>query len=528
VFISCADDYSPDSTGWATGSDFCGDVTITYTDDLPIYNDEDPNRRRNCEEIIRTWVVTDACGNTASCEQKITTKIDLSIVKTFDPTEVPQGTLQSFTIVVSNAGPSDAVDVLVKDLVNTSLDVTNVSVTDGSGDCSLSDGQEVNCTVQIPTGESVTVTVEYLTAPFFDNTGSPYNTVLGDDFYFVFANGSVLEGSTDTGIVLLNGKPADATIITSLTRNDIIFDPPGDDPAFELHLSCSDPFTDGWGQSGGPVEFVDENWQIAFFTVGRYSPQGFLKSCGNVVNDFDIPNTASTEGEDSFGTQDEFDDATVTIGPGITIDRLSTKGKRLTARLNNLTGEEKIIDEISVKWPGSNGNLKKVWITHDKVSNVIWQGNDAPAEAYLGSSAAGWNGGTLFTGEAILRFDFNGKVANFDYTIRVLFTDGTFLDISVTGANRESTAKLIEEPKMSVYPSPAKSSFNVKLEGYSGEFADIVMYDVSGREILRVKKQYFPNKDVRIQLPSSIEEGMYFVQLRNNRSVKSVSVYIRK
>ncbi len=34
--------------------------------------------------------------------------INLSIVKTFDPTEVPQGTLQSFTIEVSNAGPSDA------------------------------------------------------------------------------------------------------------------------------------------------------------------------------------------------------------------------------------------------------------------------------------------------------------------------------------------------------------------------------------------------------------------------------------
>jgi len=61
---------------------------------------------------------------------------------------------------------------------------------------------------------------------------------------------------------------------------DLIFDPPGDDPAFEMHLSCSDPFTGGWGQSAGPVEGVDVNWQIAFFSIARYNNQGFFKNCG--------------------------------------------------------------------------------------------------------------------------------------------------------------------------------------------------------------------------------------------------------
>ena len=83
--------------------------------------------------------------------------IDLSIVKTFDPTAVPQGTFQSFTIVVSNDGPSDAVDVSVTDTVHDSLAVTDVAVTSGDGDCTASVGQEVDCTVQIPAEQSVLV-----------------------------------------------------------------------------------------------------------------------------------------------------------------------------------------------------------------------------------------------------------------------------------------------------------------------------------------------------------------------------------
>ena len=62
-------------------------------------------------------------------------------------------------------------------------------------------------------------------------------------FYFRFVNGYVLAGSTDKvngdGVFLIapNGTVQvitdQVTILTSLTRNDLIFDPPGDDPAFE-------------------------------------------------------------------------------------------------------------------------------------------------------------------------------------------------------------------------------------------------------------------------------------------------------
>jgi hypothetical protein len=108
---------------------------------------------------------------------------------------------------------------------------------------------------------------------------------------------------------------------------------------------------------------------------------------------------------------------------------LQTKGKRLTVRLTNLTGEDKEIVDISIDWPGSNGNLKEVKITQDTTTR-IWTGNAAPSSVLLDETVEGWNGAMLLTGEGILRFDFRNKSASSGYTIRVNFADGTFLDIS--------------------------------------------------------------------------------------------------
>ena len=388
-------------------------------------------------------VATDDNNITVSDEDDdsidILVDINLSIVKTFIPEEiqVPQGTFQKFTLVVSNAGPSDAVDVSVKDTVHTSLEITSVSVLDPGIGTGTWDGPYLDYTVQIPAGESVTIEVTYLTAPFLDGD-TPYATGAGDDFYFVFVNGSVLEGSTDGGPVLLDGVDItdQVQIITSLTRNDIIFDPPGPEPAFEMHLSCSDPFTDGWGQSAGPVEGVDVNWQIAFFTIARFNANGYIKSCGNVTVPYEIPNTGYASGDDSNGNQEVDDKANVTIIPGITLDRLQTVGKRLTARLTNYTGDDKVIDEVTIEWPESNGDLIKVWLVTGATTEVIWEGNYAWAEdgGILNNTVvSGWYGSTLLTGEAILRFDFVNKVETSGYVIRVWFKDGTWLDIHEVG-----------------------------------------------------------------------------------------------
>ena len=71
VTIECSDDTSPAANGMATATDNCSgmaDINITFTDNSSQTN-------TGCGQfeytIIRNWVATDACGNTASCFQTI-------------------------------------------------------------------------------------------------------------------------------------------------------------------------------------------------------------------------------------------------------------------------------------------------------------------------------------------------------------------------------------------------------------------------------------------------------------------------
>ncbi|WP_242121566.1 HYR domain-containing protein, partial [Aestuariivivens sediminicola] len=56
VTIECTDDESSASNGVATGSDTCGDVTITESDVVT-------DQCGNTKTIVRTWTATDECGN---------------------------------------------------------------------------------------------------------------------------------------------------------------------------------------------------------------------------------------------------------------------------------------------------------------------------------------------------------------------------------------------------------------------------------------------------------------------------------
>ncbi len=163
---------------------------------------------------------------------------------------------------------------------------------------------QLACTIDIPAGDSVVITVEYLVAPFLSSETPIYGDLTSDgsEFRFVFDNGSILEGNA-LGPVYLDGVLIDDGSGGGLTKNDYLFDPdgPGGEDPFLLHLSCSDPFTDGWGQAGGPDEILNPDWQIDYFSIARYKQGGqFFRGCGNVIGTFDLDNTATASGTDSF------------------------------------------------------------------------------------------------------------------------------------------------------------------------------------------------------------------------------------
>jgi uncharacterized repeat protein (TIGR01451 family) len=106
----------------------------------------------------------DPTDNSASQSTTVTPSADLSIVKTGAPDPVTVGQNITYTLTVSNAGPSDATGVVVTDTLAAGL--TFVSATSGQGTCTQASGT-VTCDLgTLASGAGTTVTiVATVTAP---------------------------------------------------------------------------------------------------------------------------------------------------------------------------------------------------------------------------------------------------------------------------------------------------------------------------------------------------------------------------
>jgi hypothetical protein len=336
-----------------------------------------------------------------------------------------------------------------------------------------SDGQTIE--VDIPSllaGGSGTITVDYLAAPNLPDVPQ-FGTIEGDEFRFVFVNGYSIEGSTDpasadplVGHVIYVYNPDGSswgTIPYEGTKNDMWFDPPEivlpypdgelvDDPAFLMHLSCSDRFIDGWGETDGPAEGIDVNWQIASYVINRFNlGQGDLayKTCGDTPVKFTVDNTATVDWLDSEGEHSASDTATVEIvDPSLVFpeeDAVEFKNRDVYFKFVSLNPEDMVITQIEVTWPvDQNGDLTNLMLG----KSTIWSGSLPGATAIVCDAnpcASGDEPDAVFTGderdrtlEALekekLRFTFENKPvadpALYPYTFVVTFADGTDVSIS--------------------------------------------------------------------------------------------------
>jgi len=65
--LECGASSDPSNTGTATATDACGDVSVSYEDDV----EETEPECAFLATITRTWTATDECGNTSTCVQVI-------------------------------------------------------------------------------------------------------------------------------------------------------------------------------------------------------------------------------------------------------------------------------------------------------------------------------------------------------------------------------------------------------------------------------------------------------------------------
>ena len=97
--------------------------------------------------------------------------VDLAVAKTFSAPTVTAGSGgHTFSIAVTNAGSSDAANVVIADIVDPALTITGVTAAP-TGDCSAPAGNSISCDVAtLAAGTTVIVTVTYAVPATTDTT----------------------------------------------------------------------------------------------------------------------------------------------------------------------------------------------------------------------------------------------------------------------------------------------------------------------------------------------------------------------
>ncbi|MCH8991827.1 MAG: DUF11 domain-containing protein, partial [Acidobacteria bacterium] len=170
-------------------------VTITVTTDPSL---AEGATITNTASAVATELDPVTVNDSVTEDTRITREADLSVTKTDSPDPVVAGETLTYTITVTNLGPSDASGVTVTDLLP--AEATFVSSTPGSPDCAHSAGV-VTCDLGgIAAGDSATVTITVTTDPSLAEGATITNTAsaAATEPDPATANDSVTEDTTIT------------------------------------------------------------------------------------------------------------------------------------------------------------------------------------------------------------------------------------------------------------------------------------------------------------------------------------------
>ncbi|MCP4442996.1 MAG: T9SS type A sorting domain-containing protein [Aureispira sp.] len=125
--------------------------------------------------------------------------------------------------------------------------------------------------------------------------------------------------------------------------------------------------------------------------------------------------------------------------------------------------------------------------------------------------------GTVIYNDAAIYFDYNAPII----TNETFHTIGdNFVTVLITGTEDV----LIEDVEVKVYPNPFTTQATVEVEGGDYQDLELVVYDITGREVAQ-----YQTTDNKIQIQrNNLSQGVYIYQLKGNRELINTGKFIIK
>ncbi|MEQ1862398.1 MAG: SdrD B-like domain-containing protein, partial [Chthoniobacteraceae bacterium] len=273
--------------GTASGSGDINDTvtlpvggSVTYTVMAPI-SASASGSLSNTATITAPGGFTDLNGanDSATDTDTLTPQADLAITKTDGVTTAVPGGSVTYTITVSNSGLSDVIGATVSDTFPAALTATWTSVGAGGGTGTAAGAGNINDTVNLPVGGSVTYTVNALIAP--SATGTLSNTAT------ITAPGGVTDANPG------NNSATDTDTLTpqadlAITKTDgVTTAVPGGSVTYTIVVSNSG-LSDVIGATVADI-FPAALTSVTWMSAGAGGGSGTLSGSGDINDTVNLP-----------------------------------------------------------------------------------------------------------------------------------------------------------------------------------------------------------------------------------------------